>query len=469
MNQEDIIKEIINNANEVSENGDEEEMPAMYSGDGLNDDPAKADAAQKRGEELKNQGNPWGAVDSFSQAIQSAQPSAKLLATRGECLLEVSKFKAAQRDCDEALKINPNSAKALRIRGKCCLQLGQFQDALRDFSSAQKKFQEALRDFRKAQEIDFDEDVAKTIKDTIKISAFHKAWKENMEKAAAGNIRVKVPDPIMIEKMNVTQLASLIEQWSEAHEKHIWTFKDNGGHLPGGFELHKYPGRQLEMGILSVDLGHLPSHDVHQTTGYAMFQENPNAPPLTRDEWNDTRNKCAACIEMHIDDCGGIRYTIHEDDFENNEEKEFATKGGFVVYHICDYISMQIYSLLNHTPRTCEGLDTKFPPSCVGIPLFPDFPKTIKDFILLNADYFFLYYGVWRNRSDLPIVIEPPVSERFRHIGMPKARELMHQEDFRDIQKGKQQFFRFCAHKQDQAIKIDFLWKKNVKGYLLDA
>jgi len=455
MNQEDIIKEIINNANEATKNGDEEEMPAMYSGDGSNDDPAKADAAQKRGEELKNQGNTLGAVDFFSEAIQSAQPSAKLLSTRAECLLELWKFEAAQRDCDEALKINPDSVKALRIRGKCYFRLG--------------KFQEALGDFSKAQEIDFDEDVAKTIKDTMKISAFEKAAKEFWEKAAAGNIRVKVPDPIMIEKMNVTDLASLMEQWSEVHKEHIWTFKDNGGQLPGGFELHKYPGRQLEMRVLSVNLGHLPSHDV-LTTGYAMFQEMKNAPPLTRDEWNDYRNKCAACIEMDIEDCDGIRYTIHEDDFEDNEEKKFATTGGFVVYHICDYISMQISSLLNHTPRTCEGLDTKFPPSCVGIP-FPDYPKTIKDFILLNADYFFLYYGIWHNRSSLPIVIDPPVmkSECFRGIGMPKARELMHQKDFRDIQKGKQQFLRFRAHNQDEAFKKDFLWKNNVKGYLLDA
>lgn len=446
--------EIINDANEATENGEEEEMPAMYSGDGSNDDPVKAGVAEKRGEELKNQGDLLGAVDSFSQAIQSAQPSAKLLSTRAECLLEIWKFEAAKRDCNEALKINPVSVKTLRIRGKCYFRLG--------------KFQEALGDFHKAQEFDFDEDVAKTIKDTMKISAFEKAMKECMEKAAAGNIRVNIPDLFMIEKMNVTELASLMEQWSEVLKEHIWTFKDNGGHLPGGFELHKFPGRQLEMRVLSVDLGHLPPHDF-LTTGYTMFQEMRDHSRFTRDQWNYTRDKCTACIEMDIEDgAGGIRYTIHEDDFEDNEEKKFATEGGFVVYHICDYISMQIYSLLNITPRTCEGLDTKFPPSCVGIP-FPDYPKSIKDFILLNADYFFLYYGVWHNRSSLPIVIDPPVSEHVRGIGMPKARGLMHQEDFRDIQKGKQQSLRFRAHKQDQAFQNDFLWKKNVKGYLLDA
>ena len=165
MNHEEIIKDIVNNANQAIENGWEEEMPAVYSGDGSKDDRNKADVAKKRGEELKNEGDLMRAVDYFSQAIQLAQPSARLLATRAECLLELSKFDAAQRDCNEALKINPDSVKALRIRGESHLKLQQHQEALKDLSNA--------------QEIDFDEDVAKTLKETIKLCAIEKAKKGN--------------------------------------------------------------------------------------------------------------------------------------------------------------------------------------------------------------------------------------------------------------------------------------------------
>jgi len=121
---------------------------------------------------------------------------------------------------------------------------------------------------------------------------------------------------------------------------------------------------------------------------------------------------------------------------------------------------MQHTSALSGTAKPCEGLTTRFSPSSVGIP-FPDFPKPIKDFILFNADYFFLAYGIWDNHSELPIVIDPPART------MPQAHKFMHLEDFCDIQRGKQQALRFRAH--NQTMDRDFLLKRNVTGDLLHS
>lgn len=129
-----------------------EDFPAMYSGDGSNDDHDKATNAKIQGSDLKSSGDYAGAIDSFTEAILAAEPSALLLANRAHCLFKLSRYDAAIRDCNEALQRNPDSAKALRIRGECKLKL--------------EKYHEALVDLSAAQAIDFDEEAALMLKET---------------------------------------------------------------------------------------------------------------------------------------------------------------------------------------------------------------------------------------------------------------------------------------------------------------
>ena len=128
------------------------DSPPMYSGDGSNDDHDKAANAKIQGSDLKSSGDYAGAVDSFTEAILAAEPSALLLANRAHCLFKLARYTAAIRDCNEALHRNPDSAKALRIRGECNVKL--------------EKYHEALVDLSAAQAIDFDAEAALMLKET---------------------------------------------------------------------------------------------------------------------------------------------------------------------------------------------------------------------------------------------------------------------------------------------------------------
>ena len=128
------------------------DLPPMYSGDGSNDDHDKATNAKMQGSDLKSSGDYAGAIDSFTEAIVAAEPSALLLANRAHCLFKLTRYNAAIRDCNEALHRNPDSAKALRIRGECNVKL--------------EKYHEALVDLSAAQAIDFDEEAASMLKKT---------------------------------------------------------------------------------------------------------------------------------------------------------------------------------------------------------------------------------------------------------------------------------------------------------------
>jgi tetratricopeptide (TPR) repeat protein len=126
--------------------------PPMYSGDGSNDDIDKATNAKMQGSDLKSSGDYAGAIESFTEAILAAEPSALLLANRAHCLFKLARYDAAIRDCNEALHRNPDSAKALRIRGESNLKMEKYHDALVDLSAAQA--------------IDFDEEAAVMLKET---------------------------------------------------------------------------------------------------------------------------------------------------------------------------------------------------------------------------------------------------------------------------------------------------------------
>merc|ERR1712071_186392 len=90
------------------------------------------------------------AVEKYTQAIMSAQPSALLYANRADCLLRAERPGGAIHDCDEAINMNPDIAKALRIRGRAKKSVGDYEGARKDLSASQS--------------IDFDEGAASDLK-----------------------------------------------------------------------------------------------------------------------------------------------------------------------------------------------------------------------------------------------------------------------------------------------------------------
>jgi suppressor of tumorigenicity protein 13 len=125
----------------------EGEFPPLYvSGE----DVDQAMMCKHEASNLVHEGNFEEALAMYTAAILAAPPSSLLYARRASALLTLGRPRAAERDCDEALKENPDCALALRIRGKARKELGQWESALHDLADS--------------QQIDFDEDAAKDLK-----------------------------------------------------------------------------------------------------------------------------------------------------------------------------------------------------------------------------------------------------------------------------------------------------------------
>lgn len=126
---------------------DKEEFPPVHQ---EGEDMELAGNLKQEAADLKANGDWEGALDKYTQAVLAAPPSALLYANRANALIKLGRFKAAERDCDLALEMNPDSAKALRMRGKARKELGKYELALKDLSESQK--------------IDFDESVVEDLK-----------------------------------------------------------------------------------------------------------------------------------------------------------------------------------------------------------------------------------------------------------------------------------------------------------------
>lgn len=131
--------------------------------------------------DAKNSGNLEEALECYNKAVLAAPPSALLYANRAIVLEKLDHHKAAEIDCDLALKQNPDSSKALKTRGK--LRYKHFGD-----------WEGALRDLSQAQSIDFDPDIADILKDLTKkrIEKEKEEAQERIQKEEA--LRKKVED-----------------------------------------------------------------------------------------------------------------------------------------------------------------------------------------------------------------------------------------------------------------------------------
>lgn len=127
---------------------EEAEFPPLYES---GEDFDKATEHKMKASDLKMEGKLEEALEEYTLAIQAAPPSALLYANRATALFELQKYKAAERDCNEALKENPDSAKALRVRGLARKELGLYEKARHDLSESQT--------------IDFDEGTVEALKE----------------------------------------------------------------------------------------------------------------------------------------------------------------------------------------------------------------------------------------------------------------------------------------------------------------
>lgn len=143
--------------------GDEPPFPPVYES---GDDFEAATSFKQEAADMKADGNWEGALEKYTAAINAAEPSALLYANRAIVLTKLNRPRAAIRDCNLALKINPDSAKALRVRGKARKELGKWEEALKDLSTA--------------QQIDFDENTVEDLKELTKLRVEHE--KEEAQK-----------------------------------------------------------------------------------------------------------------------------------------------------------------------------------------------------------------------------------------------------------------------------------------------
>jgi suppressor of tumorigenicity protein 13 len=122
---------------DLVDTGVEEEdtaFPPLYQS---GDDMEQAGEYKMQAADLKSQGKWEEALEKYTAAVLAAPPSSLLYANRAFCLYKLGKNAAAERDCDEALKMNPDSAKSLRVRGTVRKELENYEGALRDLSQAQ--------------------------------------------------------------------------------------------------------------------------------------------------------------------------------------------------------------------------------------------------------------------------------------------------------------------------------------------
>ena len=129
---------------------DGEPFPPMYNPDSGMEDFEAAGNYKQEAADLLAEGKLNESLEKFTAAVLAAPPSALLYANRATVLYKLQRYRAAERDCNEALKENPDSAKALRTRGKVRKELQMWDEALSDLSAS--------------QQIDFDENTVEDLK-----------------------------------------------------------------------------------------------------------------------------------------------------------------------------------------------------------------------------------------------------------------------------------------------------------------
>jgi suppressor of tumorigenicity protein 13 len=185
---------------------DTSDFPPLYQS---GDDMEQAGENKMQAADLKSEGKWEEALEKYTAAVLAAPPSSLLYANRAFCLYKLGKNAAAERDCDEALKMNPDSAKSLRVRGTVRKELENYEGALRDLSQAQA--------------IDFDPDASEDLKVLTEKHVEH-------EKAVAQE-RIEKEEKM---KKRAEEIKKAQEEQKEEAAKEAASARGMPGGMPGG-------------------------------------------------------------------------------------------------------------------------------------------------------------------------------------------------------------------------------------------
>ena len=103
-------------------------VPQYLSGE----DYDKQSDFRENAADAKNSGNFKDALKCYNEAVLSAPPSALLYVNRSTVLEKLGHYKAAEIDCEFALRKKPDAVKALKTRGNLrFMHLNDLEGALR--------------------------------------------------------------------------------------------------------------------------------------------------------------------------------------------------------------------------------------------------------------------------------------------------------------------------------------------------
>lgn len=194
------------------------------------EDYEKAGDFKQQATDSKSAGDYEKALEYYNQAVVSAPPSALLYSNRAICLSKLGHYKVAEEDCNRALELNPDSGKALKTRGTLRFEhLSNWHGALSDLSQAQS--------------IDFDPQVAETLKELSKKRVEEEKSQAKERLAKEEKLRKRAEE---IRKAQEEEKAAAAEEERQAR---------SGGGMPGMGGMGGMPGMGGMGGMPGMDGG----------------------------------------------------------------------------------------------------------------------------------------------------------------------------------------------------------------------
>ena len=179
-----------------------------------------------------------------------------------------------------------------------------------------------------------------------------------------------------------------------------------------GTEIHWEPkSRSLHWADVRITtIKDIPNYDY--SLGYTFYKQRHVSPPtkglkdLTAFQWDQQFASAVTSINNAVRTYHGISFRS----VFQNENQQLCNR----ILHFCDYITIMKCRLCNLSPPSVFiGSDRSthhyMEPHQTGI------DDQQRRFILINADFFYLCYGLWQNNSRLPITYHPNAQH------MPKA------------------------------------------------
>jgi len=121
-------------AKEMFREGKFEEAAEMY-GEALRDEEMRR--SERKGEfVVADESN--GSGGSSSSGCDGNTLRATLFLNRAECYRQIGKMRECEKDCEEALQLQPKNEKGLLRRALCREYFERFEEALEDFESAKR-------------------------------------------------------------------------------------------------------------------------------------------------------------------------------------------------------------------------------------------------------------------------------------------------------------------------------------------